>query len=155
MTDKLMLPMGRGGQWLFDSSYWSGSFDGGDLTPLLGWEDTLAYIAIPLIITLTQSAVQSVTAPQPTGEEDKATQRTQAILKYIPLMVGYFALCSPAALSLYWFTSNTFTGLSTIAIKEYWKANPPAIGNYGASPSTHHFFRKVVAILLWCPHSDR
>ena len=53
--------------------------------------------------------------------------RTTAILKYIPLMIGYFSLCVPAALCLYWLTSNTFTGATTIGIKKYYEANPPVI----------------------------
>jgi len=129
LTDQLQLPQGRGIQWLTEQ--WSGTFDPsqfpGDLEPMLGWDATLAYCAIPIIITLTQFAVQSVTAPVPTGEEDRVTRRTQALLKYIPLMIGYFALCVPAALCLYWFTSNTFTGLTTVTIKKYYEANPPQV----------------------------
>jgi len=125
LTDQLQLPQGRGIQWLTEQ--WSGSLDSGDLSPMLGWHDTLAYCAIPVIITLTQVAVQSLTAPVPTGNEDRITRRTQALLKFTPLMIGYFALCVPAALCLYWFTSNTFTGLSTVTIKKYYEANPPTV----------------------------
>jgi hypothetical protein len=36
LTETLMLPQGRGIQWL--SEGWTGSFAGHDLTPILGWE---------------------------------------------------------------------------------------------------------------------
>jgi len=126
LTEQLQLPQGRGTQWLFEN--WSGSFAGGDLQPLLGWDDTLAYCAIPLIITITQAVSQKVTAP-PMDEDDPSPtlQRTQAILKYIPLMIGFFSLQVPSALCLYWFTSNTFTFAATVSIKNYYAANPPVV----------------------------
>lgn len=125
ITEQLSLPNGRGLGWL--TTGWTGSYEGGDLLPLLGWEDTLAYIAIPIIITLGQSLTMKVTTPPAGPDADPSMKRTQAILKYIPLMLGYFSLQVPAALCLYWFTSNTYTAFTTIAIKNYWAANPPSI----------------------------
>lgn len=128
LTEKLQLPQGRGVQWLTEG--WTGSWEGGDLVPFLGWHDTLAYVSIPIFLVLAQSFSQRIMTP-PTSEEDLAAnpslRRTQAILKYIPLMIGWFSLQVPCGLGLYWITSNTFSTSSVMAIKAYFKANPPAV----------------------------
>jgi len=130
LTEQLQLPQGRGIQWL--SEGWVGSYQGGDLVPFLGWEDTLAYCAFPLIIAIGQAVTMKLTTPDladtATDDDSAATmKRTQAILKYLPLMIGFFSLQVPAALCLYWFTSNTFTTVSTLTIKAYFAANPPVV----------------------------
>ncbi len=129
LTEKLMLPQGRGLQWI--SEGWTGGVDTGDLTPLLGWEATLAYLAIPVIITLNQAVTQQLTMPA--VEPGTPVPRTQALLKYIPLLIGFFSLQVPSALCVYWFTSNLFTSVATASIKKYFADNPPKIGESGAS----------------------
>lgn len=34
--------------------------------------------------------------------QDPAQKQSQAILKFLPLMIGYFSLSVPSGLSLYW-----------------------------------------------------
>jgi len=53
-------------------------------------------------------------------------QRTQQFLKYLPLLLGYFALSVPAGLGLYWVTNNFLSTGSSLAIKQYFKMNPPS-----------------------------
>ena len=124
LTDKLQLPQGRGIDWL--TTQWTGdgstpSFLGGDLQPLLGWEDTAAYCALPLIIVATQYLTQALITPpvdESLDEKTKASQkRVQGILKYIPLSIGWFSLQVPSALCLYWFTSNIMSAVSTTSIR--------------------------------------
>lgn len=42
-------------------------------------------------------------------------------------MIGYFSLQVPAGLTIYWATSNLFTLLQSVAVKSYYKANPPKV----------------------------
>ena len=42
-----------------------------------------------------------------TGKEpDPAQASSQQILKFLPLMIGFFSLNVPAGLTLYWFANN-------------------------------------------------
>merc|ERR1711988_349118 len=87
-----------------------------DGAPPLGWHDTLAFLSIPVILTVSQVISQQLMQPkeQPEGE---AAQQSQAILKFLPFMVGYFALNVPAGLGIYWITNNIFTTLTTLGIR--------------------------------------
>ena len=60
-------------------------------------------------------------------EEKEQTQQTQGILKFLPLMIGYFSLQVPAGLTIYWFTSNLFSLTQSLAVRAYYAANPPEI----------------------------
>ena len=51
-------------------------------------------------------------------------QKTQRILKYLPLIIGYFSLSVPAALGVYWLTSNVLSTVITLGIRTYFKNNP-------------------------------
>lgn len=124
ITDKLELDGGRGLGWLTEG--WTGNLNDMTLTPLLGWHDTLAYIAIPIFLAVSQSVSMRIMSP-PTDTDDPSTQRIQGLLKYIPLMLGYFALQVPASLCVYWVTSNSFSTLTTLSIKKYFELNPPDI----------------------------
>ena len=97
-----------------------------DNIPSLGWHDTLAFVSIPALLVLAQAiSLQILTPPS----DDPAIQKTQRILKYLPLMLGYFALSVPAGLGVYWVTNNLLSTGSTVAIKQYFKKNPPAFSN--------------------------
>ena len=92
-----------------------------------------------------QAITQKLTMPPAAEDATPAMKRTQAILKYTPLMIGFFSIQVPAALCIYWFTSNLFTSMTTLAIKRYWELNPPKIGAnirffFGMYSSTDSFF---------------
>jgi len=94
--------------------------------PALGWENTLAFAAIPIALVATQSLAMSFSAPE-IDEDDPgadAAKRTALIIKFLPLLIGYFSANVPAALGIYWFTSNTFTTVASFSIKQYFKNNP-------------------------------
>ena len=93
-----------------------------DGVPSLGWHDTIAFLTIPIILIATQTVSQKMLSP-PTPDDPKA-QQTQAILKYLPFMVGYFSLSVPAGLGLYWITNNLITTAISLTIKENFKKNP-------------------------------
>lgn len=110
-----------------------------DNVPSLGWHDTIAYLSIPIILILTQSISQRLLTPP--SDDPKAAQ-TQRILKYLPLMVGYFSLSVPSGLGLYWITNNLISTAISLGIKEKFARNPVVIDidvdpeDLGYDPST-------------------
>lgn len=114
----------RGMDWLT-----SGWIDG---HPAMGWEGTLPFLIMPVLLVLGQSATMSVLTP-PTDtskmseEEKQQLDQTQGVLKFLPLLIGFFSLQVPAALTIYWFTSNIYSVTQTLAIRKYFEINPPKI----------------------------
>lgn len=76
-----------------------------DMTPSLGWHDTIAFLTIPVILVITQSFSQKLLSPPVDMSDPKAAQTAQ-ILKYLPLMIGWFSLNVPSGLGIYWITNN-------------------------------------------------
>jgi len=103
----------------------------GILEPQLGWETTLAFCAMPILLVLGQSLTMSLlTSPldeKATTEEREAMEKSQGILKYLPLLIGYFSLQVPAGLTIYWLISNTFTVAQSVVVKAYYQKYPPKI----------------------------
>jgi len=113
----------RGMQWLTEG--WTNG------VPSLGWEGTLPFLVMPVVLVLMQSVTMQV-LQQPddesaSAEEQEQMDRTKTILKFLPLMIGFFSLQVPAGLTIYWFTSNLFTVSQSLAIRAYYAANPPKI----------------------------
>lgn len=116
--------------WLLQG--WTASTDGGfPYVPQLGWETTIAFLIMPVILVLLQSTTMSVLQPpmdENLSEEEKKTmESTQNVFKFLPLLIGFFALQVPAGLTIYWLTSNIFTLTQTLGVRAYFKANPPKI----------------------------
>lgn len=88
--------------------------------PSLGWHDTLCYLSLPLILVITQSISMRIMTP-PTADQSPEAQQTQAVIKFLPLMIGWFALSAPAGLGLYWFFNNLITTTQTVALKAVMK----------------------------------
>jgi YidC/Oxa1 family membrane protein insertase len=120
----------RGMDWLL--SGWT-TLEGNSFpSPQYGWETTLAFLVMPIVLVLGQSLTMSVLSPtvdddSQTEEEKEQAEKTQGILKFLPLMIGYFSLQVPAGLTIYWFTSNVFSLTQSLAVKAYYAANPPKI----------------------------
>ncbi|KAL9190993.1 hypothetical protein ACHAXT_000699 [Thalassiosira profunda] len=113
----------RGMQWLTE-----GWVDG---VPSMGWEGTLPYLIMPVVLVLGQALTMQV-LQQPddesaSDEEKEQLDNTKKILKFLPLMIGFFSLQVPAGLTIYWFTSNLFTVSQSLIIRGYYAANPPQI----------------------------
>lgn len=122
-------PNYRGMEWLTEG--WT--FTAGNLpVPALGWETTLAFLVMPVVLVLGQSFTMKVMTPDTdtssmSEDEKKQFEQTQNILKFLPLMIGYFSLQVPAGLTIYWLTSNFFTLTQSLAVRAYYKSNPPVI----------------------------
>lgn len=115
----------------------------GTWTPSLGWETTLAFCVMPVVLVLGQKLTMEVLAPPDmnagTEEKDEADMTpdeikakssedsTKIVLKFLPLLIGFFSLQVPAGLTIYWFTSNFFTLAQAVGVRKYYEANPPQI----------------------------
>lgn len=87
-----------------------------DGVPPLGWHDTLAYLVLPILLIGSQYASQKIISPPQSN--DPQQQQSQAILKFLPLMIGYFSLNVPSGLTLYWFTNNIVTTLQQVYLRQ-------------------------------------
>ena len=97
-----------------------------DGAPSLGWDDTLAFLSIPLILVISQSISMNLMANK--------DQEQPAFLKFLPLMIGWFSLNVPAALGIYWVANNFITTALTLQIRSSIQpADPVAAGSGGAS----------------------
>lgn len=70
------LVQGSGLNWLFPFV---------DGHPPIGWHDASAYLVLPLLLVVSQYVSQKIVSPQTT---DPQQQQTQAILSFIPFMIG-------------------------------------------------------------------
>mmetsp|Transcript_14106 Transcript_14106/g.21424 ORF Transcript_14106/g.21424 Transcript_14106/m.21424 type:complete len:393 (-) Transcript_14106:235-1413(-) len=94
--------------------------------PLGSWEATLPYLVIPIVLVISQRATMAILSP-PMENPDPASERIQAVLKYLPFMIGYFSLQVPSALCIYWFVNNVFTTVQSLSLKKWFEANPPEL----------------------------
>ncbi|KAM0965326.1 hypothetical protein TB2_020930 [Malus domestica] len=107
---------GSGISWLFPFV---------DGHPPLGWSDTLAYLALPVLLVISQYiSVQIMQSTQPQSN-DPNMKSSQAITKFLPLIIGYFSLSVPSGLSLYWFTNNILTTAQSVWLQKFGGAKNP------------------------------
>lgn len=104
-----------------------------DGVPRLGWEDTLAYLTIPVILVATQTLSLQLLGSFDAIDESKDDQKNVAnALRFLPLMIGWFALNVPAGLGIYWVFNNAITTAQGWYIRQQFK---PAAATAGASGS--------------------
>jgi len=103
----------------------------GTWTPQLGWATTLAFCVMPVLLVLGQKLTMEALQP-PEVENDsmddeakESMENTKKVLKFLPLLIGFFSLQVPAALTIYWFTSNFFTLSQAVLVRKYYEENPP------------------------------
>lgn len=111
----------HGTDWLFQ-----GWIDG---APALGWPDTIAFMALPIFLVVSQFVSMELMQPK-----DSPTSNN-AVLKILPVMIGWFALNVPAALSVYWVINNIVTTVTTLAIRNSMDLTPVAAGGGSATAS--------------------
>lgn len=80
-----------------------------EFIPLCGWDSLPGYLALPVIVVVTQLIAQSFSKVE--GDS------SQPVLQVLfPTVVGISCLVSPAGLGLYWLTNNLITaGLTFVA----------------------------------------
>eukprot|EP00547_Thalassionema_nitzschioides_P006488 CAMPEP_0194204374 /NCGR_PEP_ID=MMETSP0156-20130528/3913_1 /TAXON_ID=33649 /ORGANISM="Thalassionema nitzschioides, Strain L26-B" /LENGTH=421 /DNA_ID=CAMNT_0038930371 /DNA_START=38 /DNA_END=1303 /DNA_ORIENTATION=- len=102
-----------------------------DGVPSLGWEDTTAFLILPVFLVVSQFASMQLMQPQP-GPDGTAPEQP-FFLKLLPLMFGYFALNVPAALCIYWGANNIFTTATTLFVRSQMKTEPVAVSSDGTA----------------------
>ncbi|KAL3788406.1 hypothetical protein ACHAW5_001018 [Stephanodiscus triporus] len=112
----------HGSDWLFKN--WV------DGVPSLGWEQTIAFLSIPVFLTISQ--VISMNLMQPKTDDPQQAQ-ANVILKVLPFMVGWFALNVPAALGIYWVVNNIVTTATTLYIRNSMPKMEIATGGGGTA----------------------
>ncbi|XVE74888.1 hypothetical protein DITRI_Ditri12bG0054700 [Diplodiscus trichospermus] len=106
---------GSGISWLFPF------IDG---HPPLGWSDTLAYLVLPILLVVSQYV--SIQIMQSAQSNDPNMKSSQALTKFLPIMIGYFALSVPSGLSLYWLTNNILSTGQQVWLQKLGGAKNPA-----------------------------
>lgn len=92
-----------GSDWLFKN--WV------DGAPSLGWDDTLAFLTIPVFLVVSQFLSMQLMQPK------NQTVEQPFVLKLLPLLIGWFSLNVPAALGIYWVANNIITTALTLQIR--------------------------------------
>ncbi|KAF6252421.1 inner membrane ALBINO3-like protein 2, chloroplast precursor [Scenedesmus sp. NREL 46B-D3] len=110
---------GSGLSWLFPFV---------DGHPPIGWHDAGAYLVLPVLLVASQFISQKIVSPQST---DPQQQQTQAILGFIPFMIGWFSLNVPSGLTLYWFVNNIISTAMQIYMKKTIKVDMPPLAAAG------------------------
>jgi len=68
--------------------------------------------------------------------DDPTQQQTNAILKVLPIMIGWFALNVPSALSVYWVVNNIVTTATSVLIRNSIAVEPPKTASASAGGVT-------------------
>ncbi|KAI4368465.1 hypothetical protein MLD38_017021 [Melastoma candidum] len=105
---------GSGISWLFPFV---------DGHPPLGWSDTLSYLVLPILLVTSQYI--SVQIMQSSQSNDPNMKSSQALTKFLPLMIGYFSLSVPSGLSLYWLTNNILSTAQQVWLQKLGGAKNP------------------------------
>lgn len=98
---------GRGLGWLFPLV---------DGAPPVGWHDAGAYLVLPVLLVASQFASQRIMQP-PQASADPSQASANAILKFLPFMLGWFSLNVPSGLTLYWIVNNILTTAQTVYLR--------------------------------------
>lgn len=96
-----------------------------DGVPPLGWESTLAFLVLPVALVLSQYVSMELMQPKPV--EGQPAPQGNAVLKLLPLMIGWFSLNVPAALCVYWVTNNLVTTATSLYIRNSLKGMEPVV----------------------------
>ncbi|XP_044505607.1 inner membrane protein PPF-1, chloroplastic-like [Mangifera indica] len=90
--------------------------------PPLGWQDTAAYLVLPVLLVVSQYVSMELMKPPQT--DDPAQKNTLLVFKFLPLMIGYFSLSVPSGLSIYWFTNNVLSTAQQVWLRKLGGAKP-------------------------------
>ncbi len=94
--------------------------------PELGWEKTIAYLSIPVLLFVSQSISQKLLQPprDPNKQLTDQEQFSQSLVNNLPFIVTFFSLSVPAGLEVYWIANNIFSTIITLAVKNSIKDEP-------------------------------
>lgn len=84
--------------------------------------------------------------------DDPAQQQSNVILKLLPLMIGWFSLSVPSALSVYWVVNNIVTTATSVLVRSTMKVEP---AKTGASDATGAASMSAPAQSIFSPPRER
>lgn len=91
--------------------------------PPIGWHDALCYLVLPVALVATQFYSQMLLQPP---NQDPSAAQANAVLKFMPFLIGWFSLNVPSGLGVYWVTNNLVSTAQTVFIRgRFYKDNPP------------------------------
>ncbi|OIW05761.1 hypothetical protein TanjilG_23547 [Lupinus angustifolius] len=90
--------------------------------PPLGWQDTAAYLVLPILLVVSQYVSMEIMKPPQTNDPNQ--KNTLLIVKFLPLMIGYFSLSVPSGLTIYWFTNNVLSTAQQVWLRKFGGAKP-------------------------------
>ncbi|ESW04072.1 hypothetical protein PHAVU_011G065100 [Phaseolus vulgaris] len=108
---------GAGISWLFPFV---------DGHPPLGWQDTAAYLILPILLVVSQFVSMEIMKPP---ETDPSQKNQLLVLKFLPLMIGYFSLSVPSGLTIYWFINNLLSTAQQVWLRKLGGAKPVVTEN--------------------------
>ncbi len=76
------------------------------LPPSVGWDMAIRYLVLPILLVVTQIATQKLSSTTTSTEDNPQAQMMNQMMWFMSLMFFYITLTVPAALTLYWVTSN-------------------------------------------------
>jgi YidC/Oxa1 family membrane protein insertase len=125
---------GAGMSWLFPFV---------DGAPPIGWAPAGAYLIMPLLLIASQYASMKIMQPDSKASQDPSVQQSQAILQFLPLMIGWFSLNVPSGLTLYWFVNNILSTAQQLYLKSTTTVKIPEMstGSSGSSAASTPFVR--------------
>lgn len=107
--------------------------------PSLGWEASIPFLILPVFLVISQFISMELMQPQP-GPDGKKPD-SPAVLKFLPLMIGWFSLNVPSALCIYWVANNLITTGTTLLIRSQMaNAAPAAVASTSASTADASVF---------------
>ncbi|XP_073056923.1 inner membrane protein ALBINO3, chloroplastic-like isoform X2 [Primulina eburnea] len=109
--------------------------------PPLGWYDTAAYLVLPVLLVVSQYVSMEIMKPPQT--DDPSQKNSLLVLKFLPLMIGYFSLSVPSGLSIYWFTNNVLSTAQQVWLRKMGGAKPLVDENAGGIISAGRAKRSV------------
>ena len=98
--------------------------------PSLGWDNTLAYLVLPVLLVVSQFVSMQLMQPKTDNPEQ---QQANIILKFLPIMIGWFSLNVPSALCVYWIVNNIVTTATTLWIRSTMSMEPVMTSGGGAA----------------------
>ncbi|CAA6654946.1 unnamed protein product [Spirodela intermedia] len=92
--------------------------------PPLGWSDTAAYLVLPVLLVVSQYVSMEIMKP-PRWTDDPSQKNSLLVLKFLPLMIGYFSLSVPPGFQyIGMFTNNVLSTGQQVWLRKLGGAKP-------------------------------
>jgi len=132
--------------------------------PPIGWHDAILYCIVPTLLVGMQYVSTALITPPPTEDKNKTKDQkqqemiSQALIKVLPLMLGWFSLNVPAGLGLYYFSNICIVTLQQVYLRKWGGADVSAFDlpeeKYGVSKRRLQMMDEKAPDVLLAPVSE-